>query len=151
MIDQLIYIEQSRSMLEKARKSCPEHHLAKVQFIHGDEHSLPSGPYDAIFTHFFLDCFELHHLKVVMSSLSASLSSKGHWYFVDFRIDTRWRRALWQIPLTWLMIRFFRFAVNLESKRLVNFDPLFEGLGYWPIWEKMYAGKFIQSVIYQKP
>ena len=143
------YVECSQKMLDRARKRAfPE--VQKVNFIRGDERSIPEGQYDAIVTNFFLDCFEEDRLQKVITVLDHCLKTGGHWYFSDFRIGKAWYAQWWQKPLTWAMIRFFRLTSGLESTRLIDFSVPFASIDLQALERSSYFGGFIESTIYIK-
>ena len=128
-VSRLYYVEDSAKMLLMAKNNCPSNVVDSVEFILGNEFSLPDKKFDCIITNFFLDCFDEPRLASVMAALNNHLSDEGRWYFVDFEIGQKWYKKFWQVPLIHLMIGFFRLTVGLKRIRPLPFDRYFK-----PIW-----------------
>jgi ubiquinone/menaquinone biosynthesis C-methylase UbiE len=115
-------LDSSAGMLEQARRVTPEH--ASVSFLHADvfAHDLGVETYDAVATHFFLDCFPAEQLPVLASRVARALKPGGAWLLTDFRLPAsgvqRWRAA----ALLKLMYLFFRTVTALPARSLTNPD-----------------------------
>jgi len=147
----LYYVEASKKMLEKAKGKCPVVLQRKIEFILGDETTIPDQKYDAIITNFFLDCFKEERLRRVMSILYYYLKPGGYWYITDFKIGQAWYRRLWQKPLLELMSWFFKQITRLESRYLIDFEFLFREFEMDRIYEQYHYWCFIRSSSQAKP
>ena len=56
------YVEQSVKMIELAKTMAPFQTL-EIDFIEGNEDSIPENQYDVLFTAFFLDVFKEDHCQ----------------------------------------------------------------------------------------
>jgi ubiquinone/menaquinone biosynthesis C-methylase UbiE len=115
-------LDSSARMLQQARRVTPEH--ASVSFVHADvfAHDLGLEKYDAVATHFFLDCFAPEQLPVLASRVARALKPGGAWLLTDFRLPPsgarRWRAA----AILKLMYLFFRTVTALPARNLTNPD-----------------------------
>lgn len=106
----------------------------QLRFTHADvfneDWGCGSERYDAIASHFFLDCFPPHQLARICETIAAGTSPGAPWLISDFRLPDRgWRRlrARW---ILWGMYRFFRIMTALPASRLTDPDPLLKSAGF---------------------
>lgn len=94
-----------------------------VTFIHADLLEWePTGVYDAIVTHFFLDCFPAVSLEGIVQELAAASSENTLWLLADFQEpDGIWRGVRARLIL-WMLYRLFRAATRLPATRLAEPD-----------------------------
>src|SRR5437762_6628676 len=117
-------LDSSAKMLAQARDTTNRN----VTFVHADvfEYDFPREHYDAVATHFFLDCFRPEQLEVVLPRIAPSLISGGAWVLSDFRLPSqglsRWRAAM----VLKTMYLFFRAATALPARRLTDPTPYLE-------------------------
>lgn len=147
-VERLYYIEASHKMLGRSKINCPIELQSKVEFVFGDENTIPHLEFDAVITNFFLDCFEEDRLNKVTRLLYERLKPSGMWYWTDFRIDDYWFYKLWQLPLVWLMYFFFNKTVDLESSQLIDFEKRFNQMEL--INRRFFAFKSIISSQHRK-
>lgn len=130
-------VDSSQGMIAQARHHLQRHGLdaAAVQFIHTDvlTWTPPSGAYDLIVTHFFLDCFRPDQLDVLMPKLASASAPHAHWLIADFQLaKSGWRRLRSRLIL-WGMYRFFRVATRLPARELTPPDPFMLKAGFSPL------------------
>ncbi len=127
-------VDSSLRMLEAARARLRQGGVeeSRANFIHADalEWTPPTGEYDLIVTHFFLDCFRPDQLERLLPKLSAAAAPKACWLLSDFREPeeglARWRaRAVMEI-----MYVFFRWATTLPASQLTPPDALLANCGF---------------------
>jgi len=147
-IHQVVYIEASSKMLDLAQKAVPEIHPGTINFIHGDETSVPDEKYDFIITNFVLDCFSEPILRSVICILKNHLNEGGRWYFSDFKKNPFMHDTVWQYFLLGLMRKFFTVLVNLESKTLYDFDQYFADSDLTSIYSRTYCRDFISTKVW---
>ena len=117
-------VDASERMLSLAKKRVGL--SERVRFLHQDITSWmpPSGEYDLVVTHFFLDCFAKDQLAAIVKKLSRAATSDATWLLADFRVPNegfdRLRARLWLIA----MYRFFRYAAGIKARELVDPWPL---------------------------
>lgn len=131
-------IRSSRSMLKNLRH--------KVEFIKGNENSIPSEKYDAIITFFYLDLFEFNYRKSVFKTLNQKLKNKGLWLISDFNKPRNWHQKF----LEKLMFCFLEIMTGIESRGIENYQELFHGSSFDKLEETQYFSGFIFSSIYHK-
>lgn len=124
---QITCMDSSAKMLAVSRDTLRRSGLdaSTVQFVHAHvlESDLPSGPYDAAVTHFFLDCFTPSQQKELVGKVAANIAPAGAWLLADFRQPEhglqRWRAAI----ILKLMYFFFRVVTGLPARTLTEPDP----------------------------
>ena len=90
----------------------------------------PDGPFDAITTCFFLDCFAPEALAAVIARLANSAAPNAPWLIADFCLPPR-GPARWRAQAAHsLMYAFFRRVVGLPARRLTPPDGLLRAHGY---------------------
>src|SRR4051812_19961848 len=90
-------VDASRGMLQHARGRADRAglDLERIEFIHA---RLPTwrpepGAFDAIVTHFFLDCFPPDELAEVVAALAAGGRAEARWLLGDFAVPSQgWAR-----------------------------------------------------------
>ena len=106
--------------------------------------------FDLIVTQFFLDCFEGDELKDVIAKIGSLLKAGGKWSVADFRLPGSGLPRLRARMVLRLAYAFFRLAVKLPARRLIDPAPIFaanrlrllrrkefdSGLLYAEVWEK---------------
>ncbi len=126
-------LDASRGMLahakRRARKAGAD--LSRLTFVHA---SLPGWTppqrFDAIATHFFLDCFRPEQLAAVVAALAAAAAPDAVWLVSDFAVPDRGLRRLRARAVHALMYVFFRVATRLPARRLTRPDALLEDAGF---------------------
>ena len=120
-------VDSSARMLKQARREIPEN--TRVAFVHADVFVFGFEEYDAVATHFFLDCFPADQLRQLVPRIGRALKPGGVWLLSDFRLPDsgpqRWRAAI----LLKLMYLFFRTVTSLPARQLTNPDPFMEQNG----------------------
>lgn len=94
------------------------------------EESLPSGSWDAVVSHCFLDCFAPTTLERVISNLAQATTLQADWLITDFAMPVAgWQRARARFAHA-LMYRTFRIAANLEARRWTDPSSLLRAQGF---------------------
>lgn len=145
----ITYVEVSAKMLELSGKRDTGNN--SVTFIHSPiEQFSIEGMYDVVITAFLFDNFMEEKAQQVFQQLHTQLNRNGFWLFTDFFYTEKSGRK-WQLFLLKTMYWFFRRVSNVEAKALVHTERYFVEKGYRVLQEQYYYGKFIQSIVYQKP
>lgn len=80
--------------------------------------------FDAVVTHFFLDCFTAAQLEEVIGKLTGALQPSGRWLISDFReAEGGFARARSRAVLG-IMYTFFRIVTRLPANTLTKVDPI---------------------------
>jgi ubiquinone/menaquinone biosynthesis C-methylase UbiE len=122
---ELTCVEASAGMLARAQRRLGSA-AASVRWQHADLLAQePNGPFDAIVTCFFLDCFPPDTLGTVIAWLTRGATPDALWLVADFALPPR-GPARWRAQATHaLMYAFFRRVAGLPARRLTPPD---EGL-----------------------
>jgi SAM-dependent methyltransferase len=105
--------------------------LSRLAFVHAAlPEWRPAQGFDAIATHFFLDCFPPEALAAVIVTLADAATPEARWIVSDFTVPAHgWRR--WRArAIHTLMYQFFRVTTRLAAQRWTNPDPLLERTGF---------------------
>ena len=153
---ELHYIDSSARMLDLARKRIRGAKLVnpdRVKFIEGNAltTTLPSGTYDLVVSHFFLDCFGAHALSKLAQRVGSHLAHDARWVVSDFselRDGLMARASRFYLRLMFL---FFRFTTGLETNRLADYSAVLEGLGLVRTTRETKLGGFVFSEVWCSP
>ncbi|SDR97450.1 class I SAM-dependent methyltransferase [Opitutus sp. GAS368] len=127
-------VDASARMLTVARRRARRAGLdmSRLEFVHASLPAWrpPEAHYDAIATHFFLDCFPPRELAAVIATLARAATPGALWVVSDFALPARgparWRaRAVHK-----LMYLFFRLTTGLPARRLTPPDTLLAAHGF---------------------
>ncbi len=126
-------IDASARMLAAARKRLQKNGVPveSIDFIAADALIWkPTKTYDAIVTHFFLDCFRPDQLEEIIATLSSAATPDADWLVADFQAPQEgWQRQRARLIL-WSMYAFFRFATRLPARRLTAPDDFLKRNGF---------------------
>ncbi|MEP6593722.1 MAG: class I SAM-dependent methyltransferase, partial [Acidobacteriota bacterium] len=113
-------VDISPAMLARASTRLPEADRARVVFHQMDALSspLPPGPFDAVTTMFFLDCFTEAQVRDLVPAIAATLAPEATWLWADFRMPERgWARLRARASIA-LLYAFFRWQTGIPARRL---------------------------------
>jgi len=127
---ELTCVEASAGMLARAQRrlgsSASGVRWLQVELLEWE----PDGPFDAMATCFFLDCFPPDTLAAVVARLANSAAPNALWLIADFALPPR-GPARWRAHAVHsLMYAFFRRVVGLTARRLTPPDDLLGAHGY---------------------
>lgn len=130
----LTCVDASARMLAVAQRRLRQEGVdaARLEFIHARLPAWvpPAGQFDAVITHFFLDCFPPETLGIVVGHLARATRPGARWLLADFTLPARgWPRRRAQAVHA-LMYAFFRCFVSLPARRLTPPDPLLIAQGF---------------------
>lgn len=126
-------VDASAGMLREARRRAHRAgaDLARVAFVHARLPGWqPTEKFDAVATHFFLDCFPPDTLAAVVRTLAQAATPDASWIVSDFAVPARGLRRWRARAVHALMYRFFRVATRLPARRLTAPDHLLERAGF---------------------
>jgi ubiquinone/menaquinone biosynthesis C-methylase UbiE len=115
------YVDSSGEMLALARERSGND---RVTYHHADvlTLALPHGEYDAIVTHFFLDCLNDEDAAALVARVAAAARPDARWLISEFQQASPWTsifvRALYL---------FFRMTTGLRTNRVVDYRALLAG------------------------
>ena len=127
-------VDASARMLALTRDRLDRHGLAadSVEFIHSDilNWTAPTGRFDLIVTHFFLDCFPPEPLARVIHSLASAGTTNATWLLADFQIPAARFKRYRAHAIHWAMYLFFRATAALRAHRLTAPDDALRANGF---------------------
>lgn len=123
----ILCADASRKMLQLAKERLERYggSAEQVEFLQADvvAWSPPTGEFDLIVTHFFLDCFRPEQLQNVVSKLATAARQKAAWLLADFQApEFGMKRVRAQLILN-AMYLFFKIATRLPASKLTRPDP----------------------------
>jgi ubiquinone/menaquinone biosynthesis C-methylase UbiE len=123
------YVDSSSHMLELARNRAGACNI-RYKLANARTLPLPSGFYDLIVTHFFLDCFDKRDIALLVARLASTAAPGAKWLVSEFRQPQRGWRAVW--ARLWLnaMYAFFGLATGLKTRGLTDHRPLLAKHGF---------------------
>jgi SAM-dependent methyltransferase len=125
-------VDISAAMRSRASARLPAIHRARVVFHHIDALTapLPIGPFDAVTTMFFLDCFTEQELRGLVPKIAATLAPAAAWLWADFRMPERGWRRLWARASIGLLYVFFRWQTGISARRLPPAEEIIAAAGF---------------------
>jgi hypothetical protein len=78
----------------------------------------PDLAYDAIFTHFFLDCLTTEEVQSLAKGIRGSVSPSAVWVISEFAIPPGWYGRVFARPLVWTLYRVFGLLTGLAVRGL---------------------------------
>jgi hypothetical protein len=86
----------------------------------------PMHTFDAIVTHFFLDCFREDQLARLVGVLAAAAKRRAVWLLADFQIPASGLQRHRARLIHKVMYAFFRVTCGLPARRLTTPDPFLQ-------------------------
>lgn len=126
-------LDASAGMLRHARRRAARAgaDLSRLEFVHTTLPGwTPTGPFDAVATHFFLDCFPPAQLREVVASLAAAATPEARWIVSDFAVPDHGLRRWRARAVHALMYLFFRYVTRLPARRLTPPDAFLGAAGF---------------------
>jgi len=90
----------------------------------------PGELFDAIATHFFLDCFCPDQLRAVVAALAAAATRDARWIISDFAVPARGLGRIRARAVHALMYAFFRATTRLPARQLTNPEAFLGAAGF---------------------
>lgn len=137
------YLDSSPAMLAQAQARCAQarFHLAALP-----EATLPEAYFDAIVTHFFLDCFTAQSLPLVIERLAGAAAPKALWIVSDFQATPhRWGRLV-----VTLLYRCFRLLTGLEAQHLVDYRPYLVAAGFRRVAQRSRLSALLGAELWER-
>lgn len=127
---ELTCIDASAGMLAAARARCGGQ-ASRLRWIEADATTwTPDGPYDAVITCFFLDCFPPDTVAALVHRYAAATAPGALWLVADFAVPAR-GPARWRAQAVHaLMYGFFRLVTRLPAHRLTPPDDALRAAGF---------------------
>ncbi|HVS53133.1 MAG TPA: class I SAM-dependent methyltransferase [Opitutaceae bacterium] len=130
----LTCVDASAGMLRHAERRARAAGIdaQRLEFVHA---ALPAwrparDRYDAIVTHFFLDCFPPEELREVVAALAGAARPAARWLLADFTVPPRGLARQRARAVHALMYTFFRRVAKLRARRVTEPDALLRAQGF---------------------
>ena len=130
----LTLVDSSEQMLALVERDLARHGASssRVDFVHGDIRDLswPADTFDAVASHFFLDCFTPGELDAVVSQVARWTTDDARWVVSDFTVPADgWRR--WRAKaIHAAMYAFFRLTTGISARRVTPPDGSLRRAGF---------------------
>lgn len=112
-------IDTSANMLQLLRRNCRAH-ADRLQTHHASALDFtPTGQYDLVVTHFFLDCLSQDEVEALAARIAPSFAPQALWLVSDFRIPSGIMRLPARVLVRSLYFA-FRILTGLRTTQLPN-------------------------------
>jgi SAM-dependent methyltransferase len=110
----------------------------------------PTGPYDLIVTHFFLDCLTPPELVALIARLTPHLTPNALWLVSDFRIPSGLLRLPAHILVRSLYLA-FRLCTGLRTTRLPDHASALHSAGFTRIAQSLSLAGLLTTELWTYP
>lgn len=127
-------VDASARMLQQAKQRARREKLDldRLEFVHASLPAWrpPAESFDAVVTHFFLDCFPPDELAEVIGALAGAARPGARWIVTDFAVPTHGAARQRAKAVHALMYGFFRRITRIRARRLTEPDHLLRHAGF---------------------
>lgn len=143
-------LDLSATMLACASARLSPNDRARVTFQTADilATALPAGPFDAVTTLFFLDCFTPDQVRDIVARVQATLAPAVIWIFADFALPPRGYARLRARAWLALLYAFFRWQTKLPARALPPTEKIFSDFGWHVITERNFQNGLIRTMVF---
>ena len=134
------YVDDSGEMLALARRRAQiaegtaTGEISRVRFHRGDAAAWlgawTPGGYDAICTHFFLDCFAQDQLESLVRGIARHAAVPACWIVSEFRYPDTGPARFWGRVFIRMLYEFFQVSTGLRVRRLPEHGRAIEAAGF---------------------
>lgn len=140
----IIYLEASRSMLQRSQKNVPQPFSGQIQWIHSSRfEALPKVKSDVIISHYFLDVLTDAGIDQLFREVDRRIHPETKWFFTDFFPETHRK---W---LLYAMISSFRMLARHPRKDLPDYQVFFQKWGWKQMHRVAFQKGFFQAICYK--
>ncbi len=126
---QIDSVDLSARMLDLARGRLGT--TSRVTLLHADARTFePRGHYDAIVTHFFLDCLSNAETHALVARMSKALKPSGQWIVSEFQIPDRGPMRFIARAIVSALYLAFRLLAGLRVNRLPDHRAALSAHGF---------------------
>lgn len=149
---QIDVLDISPVMLARAAAGLPPEDRPRVLLREADilRSPLPDGPYDAVTTMFFLDCFAAADLRALVPRVAAVLAPAATWLWTDFRVPERGVVRWYAQACVGALYAFFRWQTGISARTLPPAERMIEEAGFRAVQRRDYRGGLIRSVVFAR-
>jgi ubiquinone/menaquinone biosynthesis C-methylase UbiE len=126
-------VDGSPAMLRRAARRLPSGHRARLLLADArafEPARTPEAPFDAIATHFFLDCLGQSELTELVARVTRAAGPDALWVVSDFAIPPHGPMRLLSSAVVALLYRAFGLLTGLEARRLPDHAAALAGAGW---------------------
>lgn len=147
-------VDASHGMLERAKRqvqagSAPASGLSFVQ-AELPHWRPPAAHFDAIVTHFFLDCFPPDELAAVVTALAQAARPRARWLIADFTIPRRGLARHRARLVHAMMYAFFNRVAAVRARRVTDPAPFLAANGFAVVGRKSASWGLLQSDLWAR-
>ena len=110
----------------------------------------PSGTYDLVITHFFLDCFTTDELRSLIARIRPHLLPGARWAVSEFAIPSGPMSLLATLVVRSLYAA-FRLVAGLRIRRLPDHTAALRVAGFWLIAQRRWLAGLLLSELWEFP
>lgn len=148
-------VDSSRSMLRsldrRIRRAGPQARR-RICLHHADALAWnPTGNYDLIVSHFFLDCFFPHQLEQLFDRILPHLRPGALWVISEFAIPSNAFTAHLARALIGLLYRAFALLTGLPVRALPDYQAALLRRGFVPSQDRRYLAGLLCSQLWSLP
>lgn len=111
----------------------------------------PTGTYDLIVTHFFLDCFFPHQLEQLFDSVLPHARPGAHWVISEFAIPRNRFAAYFARAIIGGLYRIFGWTTGLPVRALPDYATSLLRRGLAPAHDRRYLAGLLCSQLWKVP
>ena len=148
-------VDSSHAMLRildrRIRRSIPQgrrriclHHADALEWN-------PSGSYDLIVSHFFLDCFSPHQLEQLFDRVLPHIRPGAQWVISEFAIPRNAFAAYLAGGLIGLLYRAFGLLTGLPVRALPDYEAALDRRGFVRTQDRRYLAGLLCSQVWSRP
>jgi SAM-dependent methyltransferase len=148
-------VDSSQSMLRildrRIRSSVPlgRH---RISLHHADALEWnPTGSYDLIVSHFFLDCFSPDQLEQLLDRVLPHIRPGAQWVISEFAIPRNAFAAYLAGVLIGLLYRAFGLLTGLPVRALPDYAAALNRRGFVPTQDRRYLAGLLCSQVWSRP
>ena len=154
------YVDGSGGMLDLARRRAQvaegmgTGEIPRVRFHRGDAAAWlgarTPGGYDAICTHFFLDCFTQDQLEPLVHGIARHASAPACWIVSEFRYPDTGSARFWGRVFIRMLYGFFRVSTGLRVRRLPEHERSIAAAGFRRTQQVVAARGILTSELWER-
>jgi SAM-dependent methyltransferase len=133
-----------RSSVPLGRRRISLHHADALEWN-------PTGSYDLIVSHFFLDCFSPDQLEQLLDRVLPHIRPGAQWVISEFAIPRNAFAAYLAGVLIGLLYRAFGLLTGLPVRALPDYAAALNRRGFVPTQDRRYLAGLLCSQVWSRP
>jgi ubiquinone/menaquinone biosynthesis C-methylase UbiE len=145
-------VDSSLAMLRLLEQRCGPQACQRIRLHHADALDWkPTGSYDLIVAHFFLDCFSPQQLEQLFAAVLPHARPGAHWVISEFSIPPNAFAASLARGIIGFLYRAFGLLTGLPVRALPDYATPLLRRGLAPTHNRRYLAGLLCSQIWTKP